>query len=46
MGVPSKCTIARTTGKAAYKLEAKPRKETTVFYVRKEHSVQGHVYRL
>jgi len=45
MGVPSKCTIVRATGRAAYKLEAKPTKETTVFCVRKESSVQRPVYR-
>jgi len=45
MGVPSKCTIVRATGRAAYKLEAKPKKETPVFRVRKESAVQKPVYR-
>jgi len=27
MGVPSKCTIVRATGRAAYRLEAKPTKK-------------------
>ena len=45
MGVPSKCTIVRATGRAAYKLETKPTKETTVFRVRKENAVQRPVYR-
>ena len=39
MSVPSKCTIVRATGRAVYKLEAKPIKETTVFYIRKEISI-------
>jgi len=46
MGVPSKCTIVRATGRAAYKFEAKPTKETTVFRFRKESAVQRPVYRL
>jgi len=41
MGVPSKCTIVRATGRAAYKLEAKPTKETTVFRVRKKALSKG-----
>jgi len=44
MGVPSTCTIVRATGRAAYMLEAKPTKETTVFCVRKESAVQKPVY--
>ena len=43
MGVPSKCTIVRATGKSAYKLEAKHTKETIVFCVHKEISVQRSV---
>ena len=39
MGVPSKYTIVRATGRSAYNLEAKHTKETTVFCVRKEISV-------
>jgi len=39
MGMPSKYTIVRATGRSAYKLE------TTVICVRKEISVQRSVYR-
>jgi len=45
MGVLSKCTIVRATGRSAYELEAKHTKDTTVFCVRKEISVQRFVYR-
>jgi len=45
MGVPSKCTIVRATGRSTYKVEAKHTKETTVFCVSKEISVQRSVYR-
>ena len=41
MGMPSKCTIVRATGRPAYKLEAKHTKETPVFCVRKEITSKG-----
>jgi hypothetical protein len=40
MDVLSQCTIVRAMGRPTYSSKPKHTKETTVFYIRKESSVQ------